>query len=240
MKLEPPTKNPRFVSGGSADYESALMEIYGTAIQAAEGKLVTCMHVMEAVGTQGFIKTRRRSNSSMYLHSWPIQAHVGYLDPRSDEGNPAVDLAVLLVAPVSTDAFPYHAPPVTWGCSHDVGVGDRVMVGGYPLGKNLFLANDQNRGVVQPTFYEGIISAILPATNNRETRIFQLSMPVSGGMSGGAVFDSISGEVLGMVTSGLDHSESGIPLPFTYALPSEVITPFVEVISFETKSKFYK
>jgi hypothetical protein len=47
----------------------------------------------------------------------------------------------------------------------------------------------------------------------------------------GAVLHPETGDVLEMITSCMHLS--GIPLPMLYALPSEVIDPFVEVISFE-------
>ena len=47
------------------------------------------------------------------------------------------------------------------------------------------------------------------------------------------MFDPETDKVLGMVTSCL-HTE-GIPQPMSYALPSEIISPYVEVITFKTK-----
>jgi hypothetical protein len=55
-------------------------------------------------------------------------------------------------------------------------------------------------------------------------------------MSGGALFEPKTGKVMGMVTSGVDAIAENInvPLPMTYSLPSEIIAPFVEVITFKT------
>jgi hypothetical protein len=113
------------------------------------------------------------------------------------------------------------------------GRGDDVLVGGFPLGKNMFLALSTNRGVVQPPFYDGIIGAIIPATKASETRLLQISSVAMGGISGGVVCDRKTGAVVGMVTSGLDHPENGPPLPVTYAIPSEVLQPYVDAISFK-------
>jgi len=61
------------------------------------------------------------------------------------------------------------------------------------------------------------------------------------------VLNPATGEVLGIVTSGIEiriprdpteeSTEEGpsIPLPMTYVLPSEVIMPYVNTIKFETK-----
>jgi S1-C subfamily serine protease len=53
------------------------------------------------------------------------------------------------------------------------------------------------------------------------------------GISGGVVCDPSTGAVLGMVTSGLTVGETSLPI--TYALPSEVLSPFAEAISFKTE-----
>ena len=97
----------------------------------------------------------------------------------------------------------------------------------------MFKFTKSNRGLIQPTFYSGIVSAILPATHPSEIRILQISVPSAGGMSGGAIFDPKTGKVLGMITSCV-HND-GIPQPISYAIPSEIIAPYVEVITFETK-----
>ena len=123
-------------------------------------------------------------------------------------GNPDVDIGVLICTAVGDDTIPYDVPPVTWGDSTQLGVGDRVLIGGYPLGKDMFLALSTNRGIVQPTFYDGNVSAIIPATKNTETRLIQISTISMGGISGGVVCDPTSGAVLGMVTSGLETVNS--------------------------------
>lgn len=219
-------------------YEEYLMNIIGTAIQGGKGKLVTCGHVVEALvknKNQGYIlATIRKGNLIAFVPYRIDYSHaIGYVDPRTDSINPNVDLAVLIIPAKSTPNVPYEMSPVRWGDSTKLGVGDQVAVGGFPLGKDMFLLNKTNRGIIQPTFYSGIVSSILPATKPGEIRIIQVSIPVAGGMSGGAVFDPLTGEVLGMVTSGLDIQK--IPQPITYAIPSEIIAPFLEVITYKDK-----
>ena len=157
---------------------------------------------------------------------------LAYSDPRTGTFNRQVDLS-LLISPADTDALPYEVPNVSFGDSGALGVGDSVIVGGYPLGKEMFLSLETNRGLIQPTFYSGIISAIIPATKPTETRLLQLSIPVEGGMSGGAVFLAETGEVIGMVTSCLE--KNGVSLPKSIAIPSEIIAPYVESVSFTTQ-----
>lgn len=162
------------------------------------------------------------------------------MDIRTNQVNNKVDLAVLLCAAKSTRELPYQALIARWGDSTRLGVGDEVLIGGYPYGKEMFRFTDSNRGIVQPTFYSGVISAILPATEVGETRVLQISIPVAGGMSGGAVFDPKNGKIVGMVFAGVDtpvpttnNVSIAIPQPVTYALPSEIIAPFAKVITFK-------
>lgn len=221
------------IPANSPDAEKFLMNIVGTAIQAGCGKLVTCLHVAEGILDQkrdGYILSRVFKNGTLVYVPYPVQEAFRFVDPRTDKVNPDVDLAVLLCLPKSTDDLPYDAPNICWGDSTQLGVGDEVVIGGYPHGEKMFFLTKSNRGIVQPTFYSGIISAIFPATESNETRILQISIPSAGGMSGGAVFDPITGAVMGMITSCLQIK--GIPQPMSYAIPSEIIYPYVEVITF--------
>ncbi|MFQ5863042.1 MAG: serine protease [Candidatus Brocadiales bacterium] len=212
-----------------------LMNIVGTAIQAGDGKLVTCAHVVTGLveeRSKGYILARISRDGTVIWVPYPVQKALRFVDPRTNKVNMNVDLAVLICAAKSTKELPYEVPNVRWGDSSELGIGDQVVIGGYPYGKEMFLFTKSNRGIVQPTFYSGIVSAILPATNPQETRMIQISIPGAGGMSGGAVFDPKTGEIMGMVTSGAVDSQ-GIPLPMTYAIPSEIIAPYVKVITFK-------
>ena len=228
------------ISREHPDFEKYLMQIVGTTIQAGPGKLVTCMHVIKLLLSkenriQGNVLAALEIPSAKGITYVPykVDAAVGYKDPRTERANDAVDLAVLFWAPRSTDDFPIEVPTLRWKDSSGLGVGDRVVIGGYPLGTTLFLAMASNRGVIQPTFYEGIISAIYPATKLTETRLLQISVTTYGGMSGGAVFLPETGEIVGMVTSGLENRETGHVHPMTFAIPSEVIIPHVRSLRAE-------
>ena len=227
-------------------FEKYFMNIVGSAIQAGDGKLVTCAHVAEPLMGQeskGYVLSCiHRDGTSIYI-PYRIQEALRFVDPRTNQVNKKVDLAVLLCAAKSTRELPYEALTAHWGDSTRLGIGDRILIGGYPHGRDMFRFMDSNQGIIQPTFYGGVISAILPATEAGETRVLQISIPVAGGMSGGAVFDPRNGKILGMVFAGVDiniptinHTSIRIPQPMTYALPSEIIAPFVKVISFKRKS----
>jgi S1-C subfamily serine protease len=215
--------------------EDLLMNIVGTGIQARDGTVITCAHVIDALFQREpklshYILARTFRENGVLAVPYSIQASVWYIDIRTHQKNRDVDLAAMIVPAVSREDLPYEIPPVQWGDSRRLGVGDPVIVGGYPYGKQMFLFTRSNRGLIQPTFYAGIVSAILPATTSNETRLLQLSIPVAGGMSGGAVLLPDTGEVVGMVTSCI-HADK-VPLPMSYAIPSEIIAPFVENLSF--------
>ncbi|HEY6215507.1 MAG TPA: trypsin-like peptidase domain-containing protein [Pyrinomonadaceae bacterium] len=220
------------------DMEKYLMNIVGTAIQSDRGKLITCAHVVEGLKQLQptgyfYILSRFMRQGNIVLMPYRVELVVNYyFDPRIGGANKAVDLAMLLSVP-NTDVLPYETPNVKFGDSSKLGVGDPVIIGGYPHGKEMFLWLQSNRGMIQPTFYSGIVSAIIPATKLDETRLLQIAIPAAGGMSGGAVFLPKTGEVVGMITSCV-HT-NGIPQPMSYAIPSEILAPYVEVITFETE-----
>lgn len=237
FELKPFDKNnPQVKTNEDLDREQYLMNIVGTAVQAGKGKLFTCCHVVEAVLQQkarGYILARLLREGTVVYTPYPIQTALKYVDPRTQKVNKEVDLSVLIVPAKSIKGLPYEVPSIEWGDSTELGVGDPVIVGGYPHGTEMFKFTQSNRGIIQPTFYNGIIGAILPATKPYETRILQISVACAGGMSGGAVIEPNTGKVLGMVTSCV-HS-SNIPQPISYAIPSEIIAPYVKIITFDTK-----
>lgn len=215
--------------------EFFLMNIVGTGIQAEEGKLVTCRHVVNTLFTQEsgpYMLGRVYRHETVRYVPYPLLMSFPYYDPRTDQPNYDVDLSIIPAPVVNTERYPYEAIPVTWGDSTQLGVGTPVIVGGYPYGTEMFLYTQSNRGMVQPTFHAGIISAVIPATASNETRLLQISVQSAGGMSGGAVFLPETGEVVGMITSCVHHGD--IPLPISYALPSEIIHPFVQVFEYST------
>lgn len=238
-----PVGNQASVPKGDASLHMAIqdeahehigLDIQGTAFQAGRGKLYTCWHVIEALRFQereAYLLANTRLNGVEAQRPYPFAAIVKYYDMRFEDGGPGIDSGILICPATETPEFPYEVPPVTWGDSTRVGVGDRVLIGRFPLGWQMFFANSTNRGLIQPSFFDGIISAIIPAIRPGETRLFQISSVALNGISGGVVCDPRTGVVLGMVTSGLTSGE--IDLPITYALPSEVLRPFADAISFD-------
>ncbi len=223
-------------------WEDQVMDIEGTAFQVGRGKLVTCWHVCEALqvkeGLAYLMATSLQGNMLKSTYCEIVTKH-SFIDVRLNKGNKEVDVGMLIAPAKNSAEFTYDIPPVVWGDSTALGVGDRILIGGFPLGRSMFLAPATNRGIVQPAFYEGIVSAIVPATRNTETRILQLSSMALGGISGGVVCEPDTGRVVGMVTSGLETSD-GRELPITYAIPSEVLEPYTAAINFEVEGKVWR
>jgi len=231
----PPKAEIDGIGSDSPDAEKYLMHIVGTAIQVDQGKLLTTGDSIEAVRphqADPFVLAHLvRGNGRVFI-PYRIAQALRYVDPRTNAVNPTVDLALLIVPARSTEAVPYEVKPIHWGDSTQAGVGDPVMVAGYPLGTDLFLEYKSNRGFIQPTVYSGIIGAIVPAIQPTDTRLFRITVPGIGGISGGVVFNPKNGEVLGMVTTSM-HS-AALPQPVIYAIPSEILHPYVKGVTFQT------
>lgn len=214
-------------------HEDWVMDIQGTAFQVGKGKLLTCWHVCETLQvSQGnaYFYASTKIGDAEAQRPYPFAALFNFIDPRTDASNSSVDVGMLLSPAIHSEEYPYLVPTVNWGDSTRLGVGDRVVIGGYPLGREMFFASQTNRGLIQPTFFDGIISAIIPAIQPGETRLLQISAVALGGISGGVVADPTTGKVLGMVTSGLNVGE--VSLPIAYAIPSEVLKPWADSVSF--------
>lgn len=226
------------VSNKDADFEKYILNIVGTAIRTGTGKLVTCLHVVEAIinkMSKGYALVSRTLPANTIAHTaCAFGSALKYVRPRQKKGDAEVDLAVIPFVPRDRYGNVIDTPPIVWGDSTKLGVGARVLVGGFPYGTDLFKITQTNRGVVQPSFFDGIVSAIIPAQNERETRLIQMSTQAAGGMSGGAVFDPETGAAYGMITSSLQGSGGDLH-PVTYAIPSEVILPYSGAINYDSE-----
>ena len=229
----------REITNRDEDFERYIINIVGTGIKTGTGKLVTCHHVIEGIFQQqmkGYaLVNQLLSPNTIIYTSCPFGSALKYVRPGQREGDSGVDLAVIPFVPMDRNGNCLDIPSITWGDSTKIGVGDRVLIGGYPYGSDLFKMTKTNRGFVRPTFIDGIVSAIIPAQNERETRLLQLSTQAAGGMSGGAVFDPETGDAYGMVTSSIQGSNGALD-PVTYAIPSEVILPYSGSLNFKVET----
>ena len=98
--------------------------------------------------------------------------------------------------------------PIAVGDSDTVRVGDEVLVIGFPLASELGQ---------EPTVSRGIVSA-------RRGGLLQTDAPVNPGNSGGPMLDQF-GNVIGVITSRVDTSESGRPVTgIGFAIPINDVT----------------
>ena len=226
------------ISNRDENFEKYIMNIVGTAIRTGTGKLVTCLHVVDDIiqqNSRGYALVSRTLAENTISHTaCAFGSALKYVRPGQRKGDAGVDLAVIPFVPRDRHGHIIDTPSIAWGDSTKLGVGDRVLIGGYPYGSDLFKITQTNRGVVQPSFFDGIVSAIVPAQNEGETRLLQLSTPAAGGMSGGAVFCPETGEAYGMITSSIQDLNGALH-PVTYAIPSEVILPYSGAINFDTE-----
>ena len=228
----------RVLTNTDKDFEKYLINIVGTAIHTGTGKLVTCLHVVNEIiqqKSQGYaLVTRTLSENTVVHTSCRFGTVLKYVRPGEIQGDNKVDLALIPFVPRDNLGNFIETPSIVWGDSTTLGVGHRVLIGGYPYGTDLFKLTKTNRGIIQPTFFDGIISAIIPAQNQAETRLLQLSTLTAGGMSGGVVFDPETGEAYGMITSSLQDAHGALH-PVTYAIPSEVILPYSGSFNYEVE-----
>lgn len=116
--------------------------------------------------------------------------------------------------------------------------GDEVFVSGFPMGTDVLRAP----GWIQqfsPTLQKAIISAVLPMPCKNPHALL-LDCVLESGSSGSAVFDADSGEVVGMVYSGVkephylvDKYAKGVliyetPTAHTFAIPSNYLNQIVD------------
>ena len=86
---------------------------------------------------------------------------------------------------------------ITIGDSSSVRTGDRVFTYGFPL---VALLGNQ-----EPRYSEGFINSLSGISN--DPRLFQVSIPIQPGNSGGPVFNE-KGELIGMATSSIDSVQT--------------------------------
>jgi hypothetical protein len=220
----------------AADLKQLLLRIAGSAMSIGNRKVLTTRTALEALhrkrATPYLLLTRFQEQqvSQMALRVLAGAAYTNDADKPHD--NSDVDAAILLHANVPDG---YDLPSVRWGDSTRLGVGDSVMVAGYPLGTDLFLEYRYNRAIVQPTVYSATVGAIVPAILPGQTRLLRLTVPGLGGLSGGAIFDAQNGTVLGMVTTAIHAAE--LPQPVLYGVPAESLQPFVQKIDFKEQEQ---
>jgi len=106
---------------------------------------------------------------------------------------------------------------IVLGDSSSVRTGDRVFTYGFPLVDLL--------GDAEPRYSEGFINSLSGISN--DPRLFQVSIPIQPGNSGGPVFNE-KGELIGIATSSIDSVQTQkvfgtIPQNVNFAIKSSYI-----------------
>ncbi|MHB8995295.1 MAG: S1C family serine protease [Armatimonadota bacterium] len=108
----------------------------------------------------------------------------------------ATDTALIKIDREGTSALPL-------GYSTALPVGAEILVAGFPINQAFEASGLQT---LTPTVAQGIVSAQQsrkPMPYSRAVRLLQIDANVSPGQSGGPVFSRASGEVIGIISSGM-------------------------------------
>ncbi|WP_162013474.1 serine protease [Erythrobacter sp. NAP1] len=201
------------------------IELVGTCIAIGRGYYLTCWHVVEQLArSSGEAMAIVPSAGEGRNNLRPIRSVKKFEDPRFSENGSLIDCALLAIPGADDQPLSELPAPVDFSSSDKLSVGSRVLLGGFPLGETIFFANDTNKGHIQPSFFDGIVSAILPPASEGESRLLQINALALAGMSGGVVCDPRSGKLLGMILSGITQDD--VDLPITFALPVDTFRVF--------------
>jgi len=123
------------------------------------------------------------------------------------------DIAILKLSKSPTS----RQNTITLGDSTSVKTGDRVFTYGFPLVDLL--------GHQEPRYSEGFVNSLSGISN--DPRLFQVSIPIQPGNSGGPVFNE-KGELIGIATSSIDSVQTqkvfgSIPQNVNFAIKSSYI-----------------
>jgi S1-C subfamily serine protease len=165
-------------------------------------------------------------NLKVDISNIAIKVVVGVDDPG--KGTRAVEYAPQIIDSEGGDIFYTEAgldwallkidganfPYLKLGDSDTVSVGSNIVTVGYPSVSEAPVVTPENiqnlsydlRTDVEPTFTKGYVSYIRPISGGYKS--FQTDMSLSGGNSGGPVFDA-NGEVIGIATYGYDYYQGG-------------------------------
>lgn len=138
------------------------------------------------------------------------------------EAAPGKDVAILKVEGNN------NLPTVSLGDDSNVQTGDRVYVVGYPAAATFNPALSEE-SAIESTMTSGLVSAV--KTMPGGWKVFQMDAAISGGNSGGPVFNE-NGDVIGVATFGSIDVQTGTAVQgMNFAIPSSIIKQFLNEIN---------
>lgn len=208
-----PKKEPVFISSPTAKPEQTSPSIQ--SIVQGQGKAVVLIVTYDdsgnalKLGSGFFVKSDGVFITNFHVIEGASSAIVKLIDGRVFDDislidfNSEWDIAVL-------KAKGSGFPTVRLGNSDSVQTGQRIFVIGNPEG-------------LQNTVSDGLISSVRKLETGEY--VFQMSAPISGGSSGGPVYN-MEGEVIGISTSMLETGQN-----LNFAIPIKYVHPLVEKIT---------
>ena len=207
-------------------------EIIGSgACLDPRGVIVTCRHVIEGFMANDYhslvsqypeiAKTGAETESIVpYALFYDLDSTAGQLRviaARADtsQAHLRFDLGLIRVHP--HDHFKGGFPTLTVEPFGDITEGMDVATCGFPLGNGMF----EQLGTRTSSFTKGMVSSVIPAASVEERHIqgFQLDLTATHDNSGGPVFSTDTGGVLGVIQGGVINARREIVQGFVKAEP---------------------
>lgn len=210
-------KAPPIVPGQPFDLKQIFIAGSGFYVDKS-GLVITAGHVVDKLvaAIQQSQATGTVPEMPQVLAHGPIQqsgntVSWGYfLSPVASIFRPtAFDLAVLRT---NVDGDAAKAICAVEFATSQCAEGDHVATCGYPFGMELHAQITGGIPTIVPSFSQGVVSALLPhhAIPAAGQKRFQIHAMISGGNSGGPVFDPYSGRVVGVITDSLNSKYEGV------------------------------
>lgn len=193
--------------------------LHGTGFVVANGQYIITNHHVITVELDDSKKQKRVIFVGSGSNPKTIQGQVIEVDALHD-------LALIKIAET--------LPPLTLAGEEYIADGSEILFTGFPIGAILGLFPATHRGIVAAT-----TPVILPANNARQLdinaikrlrdpyMIYQLDATAYPGNSGSAVYDSTTGEVIGVINKGFIKSTKEAvlsdPSGITYAIPVKYV-----------------
>lgn len=260
-------EGPPVQQGGPMSIESTGLSPFftGTGFCVdSRGIIVTCKHVLttplpsallQAAATSGVVQNVEAvpeqgnggaSQGLIEVREFPLHAIFFYENGNDYVGravpggpiffHPVLDIAVFRLQDPHFARPDIQYPVVSLGDSATLTEGETVAACGFPFGHQFREISSS----VNSSLCVGIVSAILPAPpaiRTRAFKAFQMDMSTTGGYSGGPVFRPDTGEVVGIVSSVIEHRESGVPFGITFGIPINLAKPGIKHVQQLTQQR---